>query len=79
LTGWVTKDYVTINDNAKKEKEPKDDAVEVTTTTAPVNKDTTFTILVDVLNVRKKPDLNAKKIGTAKKGKAFKVIAHEHN
>ncbi|HBT71395.1 MAG TPA: N-acetylmuramoyl-L-alanine amidase, partial [Lysinibacillus sp.] len=79
LTGWVSKDYVTINDNPKKEKEPKDDAVEVTTTTTPVNKDTTFTILVDVLNVRKKPDLNAKKIGTAKKGQAFKVIAHEHN
>ncbi|WP_421927586.1 SH3 domain-containing protein [Lysinibacillus capsici] len=80
LTGWVSKDYVTINDNPKKETEPKEDAVEVTTTTtAPANKDTTFTILVDTLNVRKKPDLNAKKIGTATKGQAFKVLAHEHN
>lgn len=34
---------------------------------------------MDTLNVRKKPDLNAKKIGTATKGQAFKVLAHEHN
>lgn len=79
LSGWVSKDYVTINDSPKKEKEPKEDSVEVSTTTTPINKDTTFTILVDALNVRKKPDLNAKKIGTVTKGQAYKVLAHEHN
>ncbi|MEK5232674.1 SH3 domain-containing protein [Lysinibacillus sp. FSL K6-0232] len=84
LTGWVSKDYVTINDSSpeqeqeqKQEPESKEDTVEVSTPT--INKDTTFTILVDTLNVRKKPDLNAKKVGTVTKGQAFKVLAHEHN
>ncbi|WP_341299885.1 N-acetylmuramoyl-L-alanine amidase [Lysinibacillus sp. FSL H8-0500] len=79
LTGWVSKDYVTINDSPEKEQEPESKEGTVEVSTPAVDKDTTFTILVDTLNVRKKPDLNAKKVGTATKGQAFKVLAHEHN
>jgi len=77
LVGWVSTDYVTINDVTKKETNTKEPVVEVSTKN--VNKDTTFTVLVDELNVRKKPDLNTKKIGTVSKGQAFKVLAQEHN
>ncbi|KOS60964.1 N-acetylmuramoyl-L-alanine amidase [Lysinibacillus agricola] len=77
LVGWVSTDYVTINDLPEKKAEADEPKVEVSTKN--VNKDTTFTVLVDTLNVRKDPDLNAKKIGTVSKGQAYKVLAQEHN
>lgn len=77
LVGWVSTDYVTINDLPEKQAEEDEPKVEVST--KKVNKDTTFTVLVDTLNVRKKPDLNAKKIGTVSKGQSFKVLVQEHN
>lgn len=75
LVGWVSADYVTINETT--EKTTTDQVVEVSTTTEP--KGTTFTILVDTLNVRKKADLTSKKIGTVSNGQSFKVLAQEHN
>ncbi len=75
LVGWVSSDYVTINETT--EKTTTDPVVEVSTTTEP--KGTTFTILVDTLNVRKKADLTSKKIGTVSNGQSFKVLAQEHN
>ncbi|WP_285395017.1 SH3 domain-containing protein [Lysinibacillus sp. fls2-241-R2A-57] len=82
LVGWVSADYVTINDLPEKKAEadePEADEPKVEVSTKKVNKDTTFTVLVDTLNVRKKPDLNAKNIGTVSNGQEFKVLAQEHN
>ncbi|MCL1701325.1 SH3 domain-containing protein [Lysinibacillus sp. Bpr_S20] len=77
LVGWVSTDYVTINDLPEKKTETNEPKIEVST--KKINKDTTFTVLVDSLNVRQQPDLNAKKIGTVSNGQAFKVLAQEHN
>ncbi|EON71363.1 cell-wall amidase lytH [Lysinibacillus sphaericus OT4b.31] len=75
LVGWVSSSYVTINETTEKTTaKPK---VEVST--ASKDKSTTFTVLVDSLNIRKKPDLTAKKIATVSKGQNFKVLAQEHN
>ncbi|KOP72471.1 N-acetylmuramoyl-L-alanine amidase [Lysinibacillus sp. FJAT-14745] len=81
LVGWVSTDYVTINDLPEKKAKAEDETDEpkVEVSTKKVNKDTTFTVLVDALNVRQKPDLNTKKIGTVSKGQAFKVLSQEHN
>jgi len=76
LVGWVSSDYVTINETT--EKTTPDEVVEVSTTTTEP-KGTTFTILVDTLNVRKKADLTSKKVGTVSNGQSFKVLAQEHN
>ncbi|MFJ7840547.1 N-acetylmuramoyl-L-alanine amidase [Lysinibacillus sphaericus] len=75
LIGWVASDYVTINE--KREKTTTEPVVEVSTTTE--SKGTTFTILVDTLNVRKKADLTSKILGTVSKGQSYKVLAQEHN
>ncbi|MFB7157225.1 SH3 domain-containing protein [Lysinibacillus sp. NPDC056232] len=77
LVGWVSTDYVTINDLP--EQKAKADEPKVEVSTKKVNKDTTFTVLVDALNVRQQPDLNANKVGTVSNGQAFKVLAQEHN
>ncbi|MGE7673916.1 N-acetylmuramoyl-L-alanine amidase [Lysinibacillus sp. NPDC094403] len=79
LVGWVSTDYVTINDLPEKKVKAEADEPKVEVSTKQINKDTTFTVLVDGLNVRQKSDLNAKKIGTVSKGQAFKVLAQEHN
>ncbi len=79
LVGWVSTDYVTINDLSEKKVKAEADESKVEVSTKKINKDATFTVLVDALNVRQKPDLNAKKIGTVSKGQAFKVLAQEHN
>ncbi|MFJ7737836.1 SH3 domain-containing protein [Lysinibacillus sp. NPDC097287] len=84
LTGWVSTSYVTINETTKKNTENKTETIENKTETTK-NKtvtspeDTTFTVLVDTLNVRKKADLSASKVGTVSKGQVFKVLKHEHN
>ncbi|MFJ6208267.1 SH3 domain-containing protein [Lysinibacillus sp. NPDC092081] len=81
LVGWVSTDYVTINDQTEKKAkaETKTEEPKVEVSTKKVNKDTTFTVLVDALNVRQKPDLNTPKIGTVSRGQAFKVLSQEHN
>ncbi|KOS67897.1 N-acetylmuramoyl-L-alanine amidase [Lysinibacillus contaminans] len=81
LIGWVSTSYVTINETTEKmtEKTTEKTADETTNTTTTTSKNTTFTVLVDSLNVRKKADLTAKKIGTVSKGQVFKVLKLEHN
>lgn len=74
LIGWVATSYVTINETTIK---PTETTTEKTVTSN--NEDTTFTVLVEALNVRKKPDLTSKKIGTVSSGQSFKVLAREHN
>lgn len=79
LVGWVSTDYVTINDLPEKKVTAEADEPKVEVSTKKINKDTTFTVLVNALNVRQNHDLNAKKIGTASNGQTFKVLAQEHN
>lgn len=75
-TGWVSTSYVSIIDEATKalttEKQPAQPAVSNTSSSL-------FTVNVDVVNVRKKPSLEAKKLGLAKRGQQFKVISRENN
>lgn len=77
LVGWVSTTYVTINESTKITTEEKVDETEKETEIA--SEDTTFTVLVDTLNVRKKADLTSKKVGTVSKGQVFKVLNQEHN
>lgn len=87
LTGWVSTSYVTINEITKKTTENETDSTDTTenktettkNTSATSPEDTTFTVLVDTLNVRKKADLTASKVGTVSKGQVFKVLKQEHN
>lgn len=64
--GWVAASYVAIND-----VQPSAEVA--------VNDPTTFTVTVDALNVRKKPDLTAKKIGLVRKNEQFKVLSRSNN
>ncbi|ATP41121.1 N-acetylmuramoyl-L-alanine amidase [Solibacillus sp. R5-41] len=84
-TGWVSANYVTINDatvlempasKTEQKEEPKNAS---TTSTLTENDPNTFTITVNEVNVRKKADLTSKKLGTAKIGQQFKVISRDHN
>lgn len=71
VTGWVSEAYVTVN-SITKSSPKKEQATKV----ADAN---LFTITVDAVNVRKKPDLTAKKIGVTYRGEQYKVLARENN
>lgn len=77
LVGWVSTSYVTIIDTSTKTTEEKVNETEKESVIASEN--TTFTVSVDTLNVRKNADLTSKKIGTVTKGQVFKVLKQEHN
>lgn len=77
LVGWVSTNYVTINQTATNTTEEK--TAKTNNESVIPTEGSTFTVLVDTLNVRKKADLTSKKIGTVSKGQAFKVINQEHN
>lgn len=74
--GWVAADYVVMN-----ELSPKTESTEQSTAPPIVNDidPNTFTVTVDAVNVRKKPDLTAKKLGTAKKNEQYKVLNRQNN
>ncbi|MEG0258483.1 MAG: N-acetylmuramoyl-L-alanine amidase [Lysinibacillus sp.] len=74
--GWVSKNFITINETTPKSSPVTNDEKPSTSST---QKGTVFTVSVDVLNVRTKADLNAKKLGSVSKGQAFKVLAQDHN
>ena len=81
-SGWVFADYVTI----KEETVLKDSSTEESEETAEKsdekqieNDPNTFTVNVNVVTIRKKADLTAKKLGAAKKGQQFTVISRNHN
>ncbi|MDN4494571.1 SH3 domain-containing protein [Ureibacillus aquaedulcis] len=83
--GWVSTDYVTIKKNeVNQQSHPSE---EETTDTNEDGKEKTnvkidpnlFTIAVDVVNIRKKPDLSSKKLGTAKEGEQYDVLERNNN
>ncbi len=69
MTGWVSAKYVTLS-NQQPEK------IEKATSSLTGS---TFTINVDAVNIRKKADLNSKKIGVAYRGERFKVVSQSTN
>lgn len=82
IIGWVSASYVAINDNTTEpiETDEKNEVVDEPAPQMNIEIDpNTFTILVDEVNIRKKADLNAKKIGVATKGQQFKVLDRENN
>ncbi len=87
-TGWVSTQYVSINDNDNLiEEVPKEiendndnDNNEKTPSEVQVEIDpNAFTITVDAVNIRKKPDLSSKKIGIGKKGEQYEVLERNNN
>lgn len=86
LTGWVSKEYATVNalesEQDNKKETNKNEVKE------PSNKGTTtsfeegvqyFTVHVDALIIRKKTDLNSRKIDTVEKGQSFKILDRQNN
>ncbi|QCR33000.1 SH3 domain-containing protein [Lysinibacillus sp. SGAir0095] len=81
--GWVSTDYVTItkleeekqSNSSEEEKESYVNSEESNIKIDPK----LFTIAVDALNIRKKPDLSSRKIGTAKKGEQYEVLERNNN
>ena len=70
VSGWVAAEYVSIKDVASSTSEA--------TPTTSLN-GTTFTVNVDAVNIRKKADLNSKKLGVAYRNEQFKVIGQTNN
>ncbi|MCH7321705.1 SH3 domain-containing protein [Solibacillus sp. MA9] len=81
MTGWVFGDYVTIKE-ATVLQDPSTDAnddSEVKNIQSSENDPNTFTINVSAVNIRKKPDLTAKKLKLATKNEQFTVVSRDHN
>lgn len=78
--GWVSQDYVTINtlETTPSKEETKSEEIETSTSSFEEGVQY-FTVQVDALNIRKKPDLNARKIDTVKKGQVFKIVDQQNN
>jgi len=79
ITGWVSNEYVAINEN---EKQATNATTEKTTTQIQTDSKQGihyFTIQVDAVIIRDKADLNAQEIATAKKAESYKILKHEGN
>ena len=72
VKGWVSLKYVAIEDNASK---ASDENNEHTVS----DKTQYFTVSVNAVNIRKKPDLSAEKLGTVKSGQQFEVLNQQGN
>ena len=85
-TGWVSSQYVSINKNdtdsliAEETNEIENDEADKAPSEAQVEIDpNAFTITVDAVNIRKKPNLSSKIIGTGKKGEQYEVLERNNN
>ncbi|MEO4052155.1 SH3 domain-containing protein [Solibacillus sp. CAU 1738] len=82
VIGWVSASYVTVNELDETPAETVEDTEAPDTQEEPItfeNDPNTFTILVNEVNISKKPDLNSKKLGVATKGQQFKVLDRKNN
>ncbi|MED3662649.1 SH3 domain-containing protein [Ureibacillus sp. FSL K6-8385] len=76
ITGWVSKEYVSINE-AKTDESKDDEGKELES--AESDDANYFTIAVNAVNVRNKPNLKSKELGIAKKGEQYRVLdRHNH-
>lgn len=74
ITGWVNKQFILIED-AMTTYEPEEQK------TQSVNQSKTiyFTVSVSAVNIRKKPDLNSKKLGTIKQNERYEILNQNAN
>lgn len=77
-SGWVFADYVTMKEETNLEASPSTDE-KATDEKQTENDPNTFTINVSTVNIRKKADLTAKKLGVVTKDQQFNVISRSHN
>lgn len=76
LTGWISSEFITISEEKTDETGSQTYKHEETLEEKNEN---LFTINVDAVIVRKKPNLNSKKLGIAKKGEQYTVLARNHH
>lgn len=83
IDGWVYADYVTelVHQQTEKEEKIESESREksVEKIASNVEQDQLFTVSVDALNVRKKADLKAKKVGLVHKDESYSVIESDGN
>lgn len=80
MTGWVFSDYVTVKEETVLQAPSKPDEQKgAKPTQTSENDPNTFTVNVNAINIRKKPDLTSKKLRLAKKGEQFTVLSRDHN
>ena len=73
ITGWVNKKYISI---IEQDAENKNDLSPSEKKSEELNY---FTVTVSAVNIRKKPDLSSKKLGTIKEGEQYEIINREGN
>lgn len=85
-TGWISSDYVSVNDNVGNvnsnltESSESDTEEGESSSNSSIEIDpNTFTVVVDALYVRKKADLSSKKLGVVNKGDQFEVLERNNN
>lgn len=76
LTGWVSSEFITMNEGTIDEL---NNTVNEKTESAEIKESNHFTIIVDAVIVRQKPNLKSKKLGIAKKGEQFAILARDHH
>src|SRR5690606_1061676 len=81
ITGWVFAEYVTVKEAKIEAPAAPSDNGQQEQSNEPIQQidPNTFTINVNAVNIRKKPDLTAKKLGLATEGQQFKVVSRDHN
>ena len=80
MAGWVFSDYVTVKEETVLQAPSKPDEQEgAKPTQTSENDPNTFTVNVNTVNIRKKPDLTSKKLGLAEKDAQFTVLSRDHN
>lgn len=81
MTGWVFAEYVTVKEAKSVTPATPSDNRQQEQSNEPMQQidPNTFTVNVSGVNIRKKPDLTAKKLGVATEGQQFKVLGRDHN
>src|SRR5690606_29940056 len=81
VTGWVFAEYVTVKEAKTEVPAAPSDNGQQEQSNEPIQQidPNTFTINVNAVNIRKKPDRTAKKLGLATEGQQFKVVSRDHN
>lgn len=85
MVGWVSSDYVTVNEVVSEESQnnvetsTNEENVKSTFEESVEHGENSFTITVDEVILRKKPDLSSRPLGSVKKGEQYEVVDRQHN
>ena len=74
FTGWINKKYISVVEESS--ENTNDDTATSQQEAEELNY---FTVNVSAVNIRKKPDLSSKKLGTIKLGEQFEVLSRDGN